>query len=283
MKITEYEKISSLQDEDVLLVDGSRGTKTIIMSNFVKDIIEHGTPEQRRMTFGGRNLGTKVTAEQLAAIRDGSFKGLLVGDYWQSGSIKYRIADINYWCNCGDTTFTKPHLVIVPDTNLYNAQMHNTESGGYEAGSEANTTAGGYANSDMRTTNLERAKTMVREFFGDAVLTHREYLTNAVSSGYPSGGAWFDSDVELMNEIMVYGSYIFTPAGNGSRIVNRYTINKQQLALFALCPKFITNRGWYWLRDVVSSSYFASVGSDGSAACNNASAALGVRPVIPVG
>lgn len=31
----------------------------------------------------------------------------------------YRIAAFDYYYNCGDTNFTKHHVVIVPDTSLY--------------------------------------------------------------------------------------------------------------------------------------------------------------------
>ena len=86
-----------------------------------------------------------------------------------------------------------------------------------------------------------------------------------------------------MNEIMVYGSYIFTPAGNGTTIVNRYTIDKQQLSLFRLNPRAINNRVSIWLRDVVFSSYFACVFSHGGATCSNASNSYGVRPVFAIG
>jgi hypothetical protein len=115
------------------------------------------------------------------------------------------------------------------------------------------------------------------------LLTHREYLVNAVTNGYPSAGAWFDSTVELMNEIMVYGSYIHTPAGNGTIVPTRYTINKQQLSLFRLSPRAINNRGYIWLRDVVSSSHFASVYHFGSARYVNASFSAGVRPAFAIG
>ncbi|MBS5243908.1 MAG: hypothetical protein KHZ57_32140, partial [Hungatella hathewayi] len=42
------------------------------------------------------------------------------------------------------------------------------------------------------------------------------------------------------------------------------TISKTQLALFMVCPKFIVNRSYnQWLRDVVSSAYFADVSNNG--------------------
>lgn len=144
-------------------------------------------------------------------------------------------------------------------------------------------TTGGYVGSLMYTANLEQAKTTIASAFGDMVMTHREYLTNAVTNGYASAGAWYDSTVELPNEIMMYGSYVHTPAGDGSIIPMRYTINKSQLALFKLVPKFIHNRDYFWLRDVVSAANFALVTDRGTTDCDAASSSGGVRPVFAIG
>ena len=207
---------------------------------------------------------------------------MFVGDYWTIGGVNYRIAHLDYWLHCGDTECTKHHAVIVPDTCLYNAQMHNTESGQYEAG-EANTTEGGYIGSDMYKTNLAQAKTRISDAFGAAhILSHRELLVNAVHNGKPCNHAWYDSTVELMNEPMVYGSYIFTAACDGSYISYRYTIDKSQLALFALRPDLIGNRADWWLRDVVSGASFANVAWNGAAGCAGASRSFGVRPAFGI-
>lgn len=232
--------------------------------------------------FRGKCLGNSVTDGQYAAIASGAFDDMFIGDYWLAGEVKYRIAHFDYWLRCGDTECTKHHAVIVPDTILYAAQMHKTASGQYESGA-ANTTEGGYVGSDMYKESLAAAKTMAAEAFGAAhILTHRELLVNAVTNGRPSNHAWYDSTVELMNEPMVYGSYIFTPACDGTTISYRYTIDKSQLALFALRPDMICNRAHGWLRDVVSGAHFASVTWNGLADCTYASYPLGVRPAFGI-
>lgn len=285
MKITGYGKVTALANENVFILDGPDGTKGILASDLAQallnilpadnlmDVVKGElAPEMHRNIFRGKSLGSSVTAAQKAAIANGSFEDLYVGDYWTIGGINWRIVDINYWLCCGDTDFTTPHLVIMPDTNLYSAQMNET-----------NITSGGYVGSLMYTTNLETAKTTIADAFGDMVLTHREYLTNAVTNGYPSAGAWYDSEVELPNEIMMYGSHVFAPAGDGSFVPTRYTVNKAQLALFKLVPKFIHNRQWFWLRDVVSAAYFALVTYGGGTSYHVASNSYGVRPVFAIG
>lgn len=271
-KITDYGAISRLNSGDILLTDGTRGTKKISVDNAAAELAGLVSSMNHRNTYRGKNLGTSITSEQLAAIKNGTFDDLFIGDYWTINNVKYVIADMDYWYNCGDTAFTKHHLVMLPASIMYTAKMNDT-----------NITEGGYVGSLMYTTNLETAKTTISNAFGDKLLTHREYLTNAVKDGYPSAGAWFDSNVELMNEIMVYGSYVHTPAGNGVIVPNRYTINKQQLALFKLNPKMSNIRATYWLRDVVSSAGFAGVDACGLTSCNYASNSCGVRPVFPIG
>lgn len=217
--------------------------------------------------YRGKNLGTSVTAAQYAAISAGTFEDLYIGDYWVINGVNWRIAAFDYYINCGDTSCTKHHVVIVPDTCLYNHVMNDT-----------NITTGGYVGSKMYTEGLEQAKTTIKAAFSGHVLSHRVYLISAVTDGYPSGGAWCDSEVDLMNEQMVYGGAIFMPIANGSTVYTNYRVEKSQLPLFAHEPSRICNRVIWWLRDVVTASYFAFVVGGGYAACDSASYSLGVRP-----
>ena len=51
------------------------------------------------------------------------------------------------------------------------------------------------------------------------------------------------------------------------------------MSAFRLSEKAINyNRQWYWLRNVVSSAFFALVAGAGSAGASGASFVLGVRP-----
>lgn len=271
-RLTQYTAATRFDADDILIKDGTNGTKKITVEDAAAEFAGLIDPMNHRCTYRGKSLGDSVTDAQKTAISNGTFDDLFIGDYWTINNINYRIADMDYWYNCGDTAFTKHHLVVVPESPMYTAQM-NSE----------NVTDGGYVGSEMYTTNLESARTTISTAFGGLLLTHREYLVNAVASGRPSAGAWYDSQVELMNEIMVYGAHIYAPMSNGVTVPNRYTIDKQQLALFALNPKMVNRRYSYWLRDVVSSAFFANVANYGHADCRGASDSLGVRPVFAVG
>lgn len=232
--------------------------------------------------YRGKALGGEVTDAQWAAIEAGLFNDLYIGDYWTKGGVNYRIGAFDYYLNCGDTNFTKHHVVIVPDTCLYTAQMHNTSSGDYESGA-ANTTAGGYVGSDMYKSNLEQAKTIIKSAFNGHVLNHRIFLTNAVTNGCASSAAWCDSEVDLMCEQMVYGSGIFSPTSDGSNVPRNFRVEKSQLPLFQHEPGRICNLGSWWLRDVIAASIFADVYLTGEADCSNATRSYGVRPAFCIG
>lgn len=100
------------------------------------------------------------------------------------------------------------------------------------------------------------------------------------ANGRPSAGAWCDSEVDLMCEEMVYDGGIFRPTSDGTNVPSNYRVEKSQLPLFAHEPSRICNRTTWWLRDVVTASLFAIVGSGGDAYCYGASASLGVRPAF---
>ena len=222
--------------------------------------------------YRGKNLGTSVTAAQWAAIANGTFADLYIGDYWVIGGVNWRIAAFDYYYKTGDTSCTTHHVVIVPDTNLYTHVMNDT-----------NITTGGYIGSKMYTEGLAQAKTQINSAFGSShILSHRQLLVNAVTNGKPSGGSWYDSTVELMTEQNVYGGKIFGAGNDGSTVPYLYTIDKSQFPLFAHDPSMISNRQWFWLRDVVSAAHFANVNNGGRANYGGASGDPGVRPAFSI-
>lgn len=288
-KVTELTAFTTPTDSCLIPIHDGTGLKKITFANFRAKAVEGTEAKIAPLLFSnagahnaiyrGKSLGSTVTTAQYAAIKAGTFDDLYIGDYWTIGGVNYRIAAFDYYLNSGDTNCTTHHVVIVPDTCLYNAQMHNTSSGGWESGA-ANTTAGGYVGSDMYKSNLEQAKTTIKSAFSGHVLKHRIYLTNAVANGRASGGAWCDSEVDLMCEQMVYGSGIFSPVSDGSNVPANYRVEKSQLPLFQHEPSRICNRATWWLRDVITASDFAYVGNDGNAAYSGASYSLGVRPAF---
>lgn len=278
-KFADLEAILSVTGTEQMLIHDGNGVKVITVENLhkglqtdidsVRNVLADGAAAHNCI-YRGKNLGTSVTAEQYATISSGKFTDLYIGDYWVINGVTYRIAAFDYYYNCGDTNFTKHHAVIVPDTSLYKAQMNTS-----------NVITGGYTGSAMYKSNLAQAKTTIKAAFGSAhVLTKRELLTNAVNGNTPSGWAWFDSDVELMNEVQAYGSVAWgAHDGNGYNVAS----GDGQFPLFMFDRTKLHNREDYWLRDVASAPTFSRVGADGRASNGYASNSLGVRPAFCIG
>lgn len=278
-KFADLEAILSVTGTEQMLIHDGNGVKVITVENLhkglqididsVRNVLADGAAAHNCI-YRGKNLGTSVTAEQYAAISSGKFTDLYIGDYWVIKGVTYRIAAFDYYYNCGDTNFTKHHVVIVPDTSLYKAQMNTS-----------NVTTGGYTGSAMYKSNLAQAKTTIKAAFGSAhVLTKRELLTNAVNGNTPSGWAWFDSDVELMNEVQAYGSVAWgAHDGNGYNVAS----GDGQFPLFMFDRTKLHNREDYWLRDVASAPNFSYVGNNGRADYGGASYSFGVRPAFCIG
>ena len=283
-KITDYTEVTALNALAVFLTE-SDGTKKIKGKNLLAALAEISDDVNiHRNTWGGRSLGTSVSADQFAEISAGTFHGMLTGDYWTIGGVDWVIADFDYWLQTGwkdnvtgNGECVDHHVVIVPRDCLYNAKMN-----------ESNVVTGAYMGSKMYTDNLATAGTTIETAFGSAhILSHREQLANAVTDNRETAHTWVDSKWEIMNEAMVYGCERFHNQMQGTSWAEYHTIDKTQLAVFRLnpvfiCAKFNNARATWWLRDVVNSTAFAVVSANGLANGNAASYSCGVRPAFGI-
>ena len=277
-KITELVKGLPVNEDVIPFVDSANGeTKKVVIDDLLKVIVPKNAG-----THNGIYRGKDITdlfydgtlSQQIAA---GTFDDVFIGDYiiGKVSKRKYLVADINYRLNMGDTECKTPHILMIPERIMGTAKMNDT-----------NITTGAYVGSKMYIEYLMPFKEVIyNDFESEHIVSHRNLFANATTNGYESAGGWFHSDIELMNEIMVYGSNIFHNIQNGANLAYNYTMDKQQLSLFRLKPDLTVARNdageryWYWLRDVVSASYFALVDGNGIAT-NGASNSGGVRPAF---
>ena len=284
-KMGDLTALQTVEDSYMLFIHDGSGLKKVTAENLKKDLADLIAANKaildkvtasgagaHNSVYRGANLGTSVTSAQWAAIQAGTFDDMYIGDYWVIGGVTYRIAAFDYYLRAGDTDMTTHHVTLVPDVPMYTHVMNDT-----------NVTTGGYVGSKMYTRGLTQAKNTINTAFGSThVLTHRQYLSNAVTNGRPSGGSWYDSTVELMTEQNVYGGKIFGAGNEGSSVPALYTVDKSQYPLFAFRPDLISNRQTFWLRDVVSAALFALVSYYGIATSGHASDVYGVRPAFSI-
>lgn len=251
---------------EVFGMAGNNAESIETINGFIEALKADGATRANALPFE-HDLGTSFTAEQSADIRSGKFDKVRVGGYWTINGRKYWAAHADYRLHCGDTELTTHHMLVIPDRAFYNEVMNDT-----------NATTGGYNGSKMKTSGLAKALTIIKQDFGaDHILTHKMLLTNAVTNGASSGWAWYDSQIDLMNEHMVYGSYAW---GGGAQNGYDTGADKSQLALFQARPDLICNRENWWLRDVRSATHFCNVSTGGYANSWGASTSLGLRPAF---
>ena len=248
-----------------LATDDKTHSESIKSLDSRTEILAYTGAGLKNSIWRGKYLGNTFTAAQSATIRDGVFKDLWLGDYWTIGGVNYRIMHFDYWYRSGDNACMTHHVVLVPDTAFYDAQMNTTS-----------VTTGGYSGSAMRASGLNSAKATIKNAFGSGhILSHRELLTNAISDGHSAGWLAFDADIEIMTERMVYGTNAWgnhLDAGNAP----------SQLAGFVARGDMRILPSSYWLRDVGSAVGFCIVGSHGYVGCAVTSMSYGVRPSFPI-
>ncbi len=267
----------------------------------------------RRSTYRGKNITGYYNGTELVngknlfkQISDGTFDDIYVGDYIVSNTkdkwnknIVWIIADLdNYW-NQGDQALTKHHATIIPSYMLEQDRMNETNStlagaGGLEG-------VGGYKGSEMYQTTLNNIYTQyiapdfckVEASTDCHIITYRNLVSTNVdanrsnqwgqNNGASSAWEWDDRKLDLMSEVNVYGTTVWSSSGYDIGLDNR------QYAIFALRPELInqsitgisgasTGRYWYWLKAVAHSADFASVNGYGVANTYYASDSNGVRP-----
>lgn len=225
------------------------------------------------------------SGEMSAAIADGSFRDIYPGDYiiktitingTTYNNVKFIVMDLDYFQPWSFDGTDKHHIVMMPEGALGTQYMNST-----------NITTGGYVGSYMHTTHIPKVNAGIVAAFGSAhVLSHQEYLTNAVDTTKPSGAGsgytgcatnWTAvSNLKccLCSENMVYGGRVWGSAmdtGCASKQLAAFRHNQQ-----------LRKTTSFWLRAVSYSATFAYAHGAGGANSDGASAARGVRPYFPL-
>ena len=272
-----YPSTGSFSDDDSVLITGATsGLRRMPVSKFqdnvaakaadLRAIMELCPPAiSHRMIYRGKNLGTSFTTEQSQAVQNGTFTDMYVGDYWVINGKTRRIGDIDYFIHCGDNVDLGHHLLMVDDGVDLSGDGSTTHFM-----NDTDTTAGGFKGSKMWNTTIpNQILPDITTAFGNHLLTHREYISNAVTGGVPTGAEWVDVSYNIFNEAMYYGT-IVNGANNGGAGLFNVGCSKNQIKLFMLDPSSMNRRASIWLRDVVSASGFANV--DGAGVANRAGA-----------
>ena len=240
----------------------------------------------RRNTYRGKDITEYYSDGSLyEMISKGTFDDIYVGDYIVANNVTWLIADIDNYLYSGDIPLTKHHVTMIPAKPLMNLGMTETA-----------TTEGGYINSKMAIETLPSLVSdegVIGKTFGNHIIEYQSLLTNHVNteatnkSGEKRTGAsdewnWYTRKADLMSEVNVYGTTVWSSSGYDTGIDNR------QYAIFQLKPEFINSYGnerfHYWLKDVASYMDFAFISYMGTSRGDwNSVNEAGVRPRFLIG
>ena len=251
------------------------------------------SPLNHNGIFRGKDLTNVYTIDQMySMIHSGNFDDLFLGDYInvsitttlpdetvKTETVSLMIAAFDYYYNIGDTALTTHHVIFVPRGAGFSttSKMNDT-----------NTTAGSYLHSYMHETVLPCYAASLKVALNNHVLSHRTLLPNAINSSTPSmagagftgassGWEWTTVELQLMTEQQVYGTRAWTSS------VYDIGVDYRKLLVFDFISPVHIGRNSFWLRSVVSSTYFAFCSSGGNASSSGASYASYVRPLILFG
>ena len=225
--------------------------------------------EAHNAMWGGRDITDAFDDGTFSTnVANGTFRDIFPGDYitkqvtisGKARTVNWVITDCDYWINKGgNPAVTAHHVAIVPQVSIFNAWMN-----------QSRTTEGGYAGSDMYKKTIPAIATGIVDAFGyDHILTFDDYLTRDLNTS-----AVYSQKCNLMSEAMVYNGSHFASSALDNIVATR------QMSAFRLSERLInSNRQFWWLRDVVSSSDFAAVEGNGTTGSADASNVYGeVRP-----
>ena len=235
--------------------------------------------------FRGQNLGA-LDATHIANIKNGTFRGMFIGDYFSINGSNYVIAAFNYKRHHGDNGDLGNHVVLMPsDWSKTPTQTLAPDGSTTHYMNDTNTTAGGFAGSKLYKTYLPQIQQKLESDFGSNLMSFRTVVSTGVDdSGAPDQGEWRDAKVGIPNEVMIYGTVLEGNNKNGAW----YNIGDEnsQLPLMRLNESERCNNrtSAFWLRDIHSAAEFANASNCGDVYWNGAASPWdGVRAFFLIG
>lgn len=270
-----YSMIHAGTFDDLFLGDYfTKSITTDIMTRFTGAEFESGTTYYE---MGGEDPTTRTWTETEDTTPQ-SGKTYATKET-KTENITLMFAAFDYYYNMGDPALATHHAMLIPRGAGFatTAKMNST-----------NTTEGGYYGSDMHQITLPCYAKSLKTMLENHLLSHATWLTTTVNTSTPSmagagmtgaasASAWKTAELQLMNEVQLYGSTIWSSSAYDVGIDN------EKLPSFNFINPVSFARANFWLRSVVSSLNFANCSYQGNAIVNAASNAYSVRPLILFG
>ncbi len=199
------------------------------------NILTGNTAGLHNSIYRGQDLGGEITPEIMAAIRDGSYKNLWLGDYFTIGHNTYMIVHFGYFNRIGNGNenplHSKPHVVLLLspgylyDSNgaqinvLWSSSSSIVPEGGYFASELAAAYEDGgvimnQIEADLGADNIHPFNVRACSLFQNGEC--KEYTTKTVKACPPTEIQLFGEKIHSIEERDPYNEHIFV-AGSVAR------------------------------------------------------------------
>nr|DAI25765.1 MAG TPA: hypothetical protein [Caudoviricetes sp.] len=252
-KFDAYPKADTVLPDDLLIMDGTRGTKTVKASEAIYKFLEP-IPQMHKTIWRGKNLGSRYTSEQQAAVANGTLTDIWLGDYWEADGIRWTIVDFEA-ANQTMQDLPSTYLTIMPDRNIGRAEMLTGES-----------------SAAMQDTHIYKHLDGWQLYKFEAVFGASHILEHIVSFegawetgsweamriGGPTGHTRIKKKIVLPTEIDWFGTHMVSTTVDGQW--STQTTSTKQFAAFRYgwTPKLPDDFG-IWLHSRASVNYFGCV------------------------
>lgn len=252
-KFDAYPKADTILPDDLLITDGTRGTKTVKASEALYKFLE-SVPQMHKVTWRGKNLGNRYTSEQQAAVANGTLTDIWLGDYWERDGVKWTIVDFEV-ASQSMQDLPSTYLTIMPDQSVATAEFLTSVT-----------------NVSMKDTHIYKylESWVGHKFegvFGAAhILDHSvgfegEWVDGSWESMRIGGSIGYEllrKKIVLPNEIDLFGSRVLTTLAN-EQWANQTTSTRQFAALrMGWTPRLPQNVG-IWIHARSSSRYYGCI------------------------
>ena len=234
-----------------LIINGTERDTLIIGKSIFKYVTDWGSiatknAQLHNSMYRGQNLGS-FNETFANDINNGTFNNMWVGDYFIVNNHTYKIAGFNYKCGHEENTTLANHLIMI--TDALSEQAMNS----------SNTTAGGFAGTNLFKNYFPQIESQLQTDFGNHLLTFNSYLSTSIDgNGAPNNGQWYSLKACMCNSAMWWGSPSeYSNNANGTK----YNIGDEdtQLPIMKLHTDEQGSGGQFvWLRDVYDSQSFVT-------------------------
>ena len=165
----------------------------------------------------------------------------------------------------GDQPLTKPHLSLIPATNIGKDPMNDSKI-----------TSGAYVGSKFYKETMPTIVAALQKVLGNHLLARRVRLANSTDGNHSNSSAYYTVYANLMDERQIWGK---------STYENKYDVGDDTEALpgFKNYKDKIWGSSYFWTRSVYDNIYFVVAGPDGAVCPGTASVSNAIRPLITIG